>query len=394
MRVAIVHGRYRQLGGEDNVVEQEMELLQSRGVEVVPFIRDNSSFPSEGSARVAIEAIWSRGIAAEFDRFLRSERPDIIHVHNTFPFLSPAVFSVADRQNIPAVLTLHNYRLLCPAATLFRNGSPCEDCVSRSWAWPAVSHGCYRESRAATAAVAAINSIHQALGTWTRSISAYIALTDFARDVYERGGLPPDRLHVRPNYVSDPTELASAVGDARARAMFIGRISEEKGVRILTREWQKVGAPLDVYGDGPLLEDLRKSSPAGIRFHGFVGRDRALEAMRGAAFLVVPSIWYEAFPLVVLEAFSLGVPVLASNVGSLSEVVQHELTGLHFEPDRTDSLAHAAIRLLKDRQFRERLGANARAAYLARYTPEIAYKRLLDIYETARIASHRSISSS
>ena len=386
MRVAIVHGRYRQPGGEDNVVEQEIELLQSRGVEVATFIRDNNSFPGEGSARVAVEAVWSRQIASEFGRFLESERPDVIHVHNTFPFLSPAVFHVANHRDIPAVLTLHNYRLFCPAATLFRNGSPCEACISRSWAWPAVFHGCYRESRAASAAVAAVNSIHRALGTWTRSISAYVVLTEFARDVCQRGGLPSDRLHIRPNYVEAPSRHANAVGDTRARAVFVGRISEEKGVRILTREWQKVGSPLDVYGDGPLLEDLKESTSAMIRFHGFVERNRAIEALRKSAFLVVPSIWYEAFPLVVLEAFSLGIPVLASNVGSLSEVVQHEVTGLHFDPHQPDSLSSAAIRLLQDKQLRNRCAANARTTYLARYTPDIAYERLIEIYESARVA--------
>jgi glycosyltransferase involved in cell wall biosynthesis len=387
MRIAIVHTRYRQPGGEDVVVEQETRLLRNHGHEVVRFLRNNSSIAGEGSARVALDAIWSRRAAADLEAFLLAERPDVVHVHNTFPLLSPAVFHVARRLGIPGILTLHNFRLLCPSATLFRNGEPCEDCVSRPVAFPALRHRCYRDSRSATAAVVAMNAVHGLLGTWRDKVAAFVALTHFARDRFVAAGLPPERLHVRPNYVADPGLRAESTGSLGARPMYLGRVSEEKGVRVLLEAWREVDTILDVYGTGPLLKELREDAPPNIRFHGAVTRERASLALSEAAFLVVPSIWYEAFPLVVLEAYSLGLPVLASRLGSLSEVVIGGETGVHFSPGRPEELASAARNLLTNPDLRVALGKGARSVYEERYTPEHAYSRLLEIYGAAGAVS-------
>jgi glycosyltransferase involved in cell wall biosynthesis len=390
MRIAIVHARYRQPGGEDVVVEQETELLRDHGHDVVRFLRSNSSIAGEGSVRVALDAIWSRRAAAELESFLLAERPDVVHVHNTFPVLSPAVFHVVRRFGVPGILTLHNFRLVCPSATLFRDGEPCEDCVSRHVEFPALRHRCYRDSRSATAAVVAMNAVHGALGTWTDKVSAFVALTGFARDRFLAAGLPPERLHVRPNYVADPGLRAESVGSLDSRAMYLGRISEEKGVRVLLEAWREVDAILDVYGDGPLLPELRRNASPNITFHGAVTRERASRALSEAAFLVVPSIWYEAFPLVVLEAYSLGLPVLASRLGSLAEVVTDGETGVHFSPGQPVELASAASRLLSNPGLRVTLGKGGRSTYEERYTPGHAYSRLLEIYAAAGAGSGES----
>jgi glycosyltransferase involved in cell wall biosynthesis len=228
-----------------------------------------------------------------------------------------------------------------------------------------------------------MNAAHRVLGTWHRQISAYVALTEFARDRFAAGGLPKDRIHVRSNYVADPRARARSLNDPNARAIYVGRISSEKGVRILTEAWEDIDAKLDVYGDGPLLPELRKNSARNICFHGAVSRETAVRALRDAAFLVVPSICYESFPLVVLEAFSVGVPVLASRLGSLEEIVSHGTTGMHFAPGQPGALARAARELLANPSLRAALGANARLTYEERYTPDRAYARLMDIYDAA-----------
>lgn len=382
MRIAILHNRYREPGGEDNVVAQEVELLRQHGHEIITFYRDNRDIQGQGSVGLALQTVWSRDSVAELRQFLTAERPDLVHVHNTLPLLSPAVFHVAHNLGYPTVLTLHNVRLLCPGSTFFRDGAPCTVCLGRSFPWPSVLHACYRDSRAASATVTAMNAVHRALGTWTRKVSAFIALTEFAKTQFVDGGLPAELMHVRSNYVDDPEATAIDVTRPDAPAVYVGRISEEKGIRTLLEAWRNMKVPLEVYGDGPLLQEARKYAPPCVRLHGQVSREKVSQAMREAAFLVMPSVCYEGFPLSVLEAFSFGLPVVASRLGALAEIVSHEVTGLHFEVGAASSLAYAVERMASDPILRADLGERARTEYLDRYTPGAAYLRLLEIYES------------
>lgn len=392
MRIVMLHNRYRHGGGEDTVVRLERRLLQAKGHEVHMFLRDNRTIPEGGSVRVAAATVWSREAARELDELLDAVSADVVHAHNTFPLISPSVYAAAARHGVPVVQTLHNYRLVCPAATMFRDGQPCTDCLGRL-PWPSLLHACYREDRKATAVTAAMLSIHRALGTWRERVDAYIALTEFAGRKFAEGGLPTSRIHVRSNFVGAPTEAERRARTDLGYGLFVGRLAEEKGIQVAVRAWHDLDFPLKVLGDGPLRCWAGKAAPPTVEFLGHVPRSRVRRLMLEAGFLVVPSIWHEGCPMVVLEALSLGLPVLASDLGSLAELVEHERSGLRVVPDDAASLAAAAKRLVASPGLRARLGTGARDAYLARYTSEIAYGRLLDIYAAAGVEGAREESN-
>ena len=382
MRIAVVHNHYRLPGGEDSVVERELELLRASGHDPRLFSVDNTSIDRE-SLGLAARTIWSRPAAAAIDRFLGESRFDLVHVHNTFPLISPSVYSVADRRKLPVVQTLHNFRLLCPSATFFRDGKTCTECLGRFVPFPAVRHACYRDDRRATSVVAGMLAAHRARGTWSREIDAYVALTDFARRMFAEGGLPEDRIHVRPNFVPEPDGPYAESRSDHGGAVFVGRLSEEKGVRLLIEAWRDVPVPLSILGDGPLGEELRAGAPSQVDFLGHLPHSRVLETLARAAFAVVPSTCFEGFPMAVLDAFSLGVPVLAARLGSLEEIVEDGVSGRLFNSGDFRSLAEEARALAAAPEERARLGAAARAAYETRYTPERAIASLERIYEQA-----------
>jgi glycosyltransferase involved in cell wall biosynthesis len=382
MRIAVVHNRYRLPGGEDAVVERELELLATFGHEPRLFSMDNTSIGREGLG-LAARTIWSRPAAAALDRFLEESPYDLLHVHNTFPLISPSVYSVAGRKKLPVVQTLHNFRLLCPSATFFRDGRTCTDCLGRFIPWPAVRHACYRDDLRATAVVAAMLTAHRARGTWSQDIDAYVALTGFARRMFAAGGIPEERIHVRPNFVPEPDGRCAEMRSDQGGAVFVGRLSEEKGVRLLLEAWRDVPVPLSILGDGPLGDELRSAAPSHVEFLGHVSHSRVLETLSRAAFAVVPSTCFEGFPMAVLDAFSLGVPVLAAGLGSLEEIVEDGTNGRLFTSDDARDLAEKARALAAAPAERLRLGAAARAAYQSHYTPKKAITSLERIYEHA-----------
>jgi glycosyltransferase involved in cell wall biosynthesis len=316
-------------------------------------------------------------------RELGSFRPDIAHFHNTFPLLSPAVYYACQREGVPVVQTLHNYRLLCAAATLFRSGAPCEECPEAGTPWPGVLHGCYRGSRPQTAVVAAMLLLHRTLRTWDRQVDRYIALTEFARRKFVEGGLPESKIIVKPNFVDPAPQPASGRG---GYALFVGRLSPEKGVGTLLDAWRRLtDVPLLVAGDGPLRRDVEAAAAVlGARRLLFVGQQdhrQVLALMRDARFLVFPSAWYESFPLVVVEAFACGLPVVAGRLGAAAEVVGAGRTGLHFDPaDARDLAAKAAWLWARPAESR-RMGREARAEFERSYAAPRNYRILMGLYQ-------------
>ena len=381
LRIMTVHNRYRHQGGEDAVVAQEVRLLRERGHDVRLFTRDNRSIPDGGTFRVAAGAIWSRPAAAALATALSEHGADVVHVHNTFPLLSPSVYYAAARMGIPVVQTLHNFRLICPEATFLRAGEVCTDCLGLPVPWPAIRHACYRNSRSASTVSTAVIVTHKALGSWRRRVDAFIALTEFARAQFVVGGLPGTRIYVRPNHVADPGDPEPDGQEGAESALFVGRLSEEKGVRHLVEAWRGLDRPLLVLGSGPLEEELRSLAPEHVNFAGHVTPAEVQKALKRAAFLVVPSICLEGFPLTVLEAYSAGVPVIAARLGSLAEIVADGETGLLYPAGSATALASCARRLFGSGELRASLGRQARAVYVERYTPTIAYESLLGIYE-------------
>ena len=332
-RVLLVHNRYRQAGGEDRVVETESALLRRFGHTVFNYYDDNDRVGNLTNIQLATQTVWSRPSYRELLRLIRDERIDLCHFHNTFPLISPSAYYAARRAAVPVVQTLHNYRLLCLNSYLMRNGTVCEDCLHHRAPWPGALRKCYRNSHSASAVTAAMLGTHRILGTWRHMIDRYIALTPFALAKFVEGGLPASRLTVKPNFV-DPDP---GVGDgAGGYALYVGRFSAEKGLDTLLRAWGLLSAdlPLHLAGGGPLEAQVRNaaSENKNVRWLGELSQAGIRNQMKGAKFLVCPSIWYESFPLVVVEAFSTGLPVIASNIGSLSTIVEHQHTGLHFGP--------------------------------------------------------------
>jgi glycosyltransferase involved in cell wall biosynthesis len=389
MKILVAHNHYLQAGGEDGVFAAEVALLRAHGQEVITWEVSNADIVGNRAA-AAVGMVWSRYGYRRMADLLAEHRPDVVHFHNTFMRLSPAVYYACRRAGVPVVQTLHNYRLLCPAATFFRDGHVCEECLGKSIPWPGVRHGCWRRSSLETAPVVGMLTTHNWLGTWQRQVDLFIALTEFARAKYIAGGLPAARIAVKPNFA--PGLLATVDPASSPQrptfALYVGRLSSEKGLLTLLDAWRRVPhIPLKIIGDGPLLDDLRRTvgepGLAHVELCGRLPHDAVLDLMRQAAFLVFPSAWYECFPLTLLEAMAVGLPVLASNLGAMAEIVAPGATGLLFRPQDGADLAQQAAWAWAHPDDLARMGETARAVYAQRYAPEQNYAQLMAIYGRA-----------
>ena len=374
----MAHNAYHYRGGEDTVVDAEVALLRAHGHDVMVYRRDNAELAHMPRVRAGLSAIWSRQTVDDLERVHREFAPELIHAHNTFPLISPSLLGAARRLEIPLVQTLHNFRLLCPQAMLLRDGHGCTDCVGR-FPWRGVLHRCYRKSYTQTAITAAMLGVHRLAGTWRRDVQRYIVLNQMCRDLFVAGGLPLEKMAIKPNFVEWPSTLPEG---ERAGGMFIGRLSPEKGIVTLAAALQRVpGLQIDVYGHGPLREMVERTP--GMRYCGFQQADLLRERMQRAAYLVVPSTGIETFGLVAIEAFACGTPVIASGHGGLREIVVHRKNGLLVAPGDPDELAEALCEAERHPQAMRRLGAAAYQTYLAHYTPERNYDMLMRIYDEA-----------
>lgn len=375
-RILIIHNAYQQRGGEDTVVESEMALLSARGHDVELFARDNHSIVGRPSASLALQALWSTEAGDALAAKLNDFKPDVLHVHNTMPLISPSIYWVAHRMRVPVVQTLHNFRLLCPQAMLLRDQRVCEDCVGKV-PWRSVLHRCYRDSAPQSAVLAGMITLHRGLGTWRNKVTRYIALNDFCRRKFIEGGLPEDRIVIKPNFV----DFDAPPDGPRSGFLYVGRLSTEKGVATLAEASKRLaGCELRVAGSGPLA-DTFDGSPAVML--GSVGMDEVRRQMQSASALVLPSIWFESFPRTLVEAFACGLPVIASRLGALAELIEDGKTGLLFEPGNVDSLVERLQWAREHPQELAEMGRNARACFEAHFTPQRNYEQLLAIYQTA-----------
>ncbi len=384
MKVLVAHNFYQQPGGEDPCFAAEVAMLQDNGHEVIQYCLHNDAIHAMGRLQVALRTVWSRPAHRDLCKLLRAVRPDVVHFHNTFPLISPAAYYAARSEKVPVVQTLHNFRLLCPNALFFREGKVCEDCLGKSVPWPGVVHKCYRDSRAASATVAAMVTTHRALGTWRQAVHTYVALTEFSRRKFIEGGLPADKIVVKPNFVYPGPGPGGGTG---GYAVFVGRLSPEKGAETLLAAWRSLGGtvPLKIVGDGPLAGAVAEAAAkdAAIQWLGRKPLDAVYELIGEAAFLVLPSQCYENFPRVVVEAFAKGTPVIASKLGAMAEVVEHGRTGLHFEPGSAADLASKAQHLLGSPLERARMRQACRQEYDRKYTQQSNIRALTAIYERA-----------
>ena len=390
MKVLMAHNFYKRGGGEDKCFLAESDLLRRNAHEVLTYTVHNDAISDMSGFKAASVAIWNRDSYNELSRLIRSGKPDVVHFHNTFPLMSPAAFWAAKNQGCAVVNTLHNYRLICPVGTLVRNGQICEDCGGRPLPWPGVVHGCYRDSRLASAAVASTLFMHRLLRTWSDKVDSFIALTEFARRKFIEGGIPAEKISLKPNFV-DPDPGPSEVG--HNYALFVGRLSPEKGIDTLLTAWNKLTdkTTLRIAGAGPLSSKVASASSQSedIEYLGHKQPPDVMDLMGGAEFLVVPSIWYETFGLVIVEAFARAKPVIASRLGAMTELVQEGHTGLHFEPGDPDDLAAKVTWALGHPKEMRTMGQNARSVYVENYSAERNYHLLIEIYDSA-LASAQS----
>ena len=381
LRVMMVHNAYQQAGGEDGVVAAELALLRSHGHEVHELRRHNDELAAMGSFAAAGQAVWSVSSKAQARELIDLTQPDVVHVHNTFSLISPSVYWACAQAGVPVVQTLHNFRLACPQAMLLREGKVCEQCIGRM-PWPALVHGCNPGSRARTLVTLGMIGVHRAIGTWQNKVTRYIALNEFCRDKFIQAGLPARKIVVKPNFVAS----GPATSGPRSGVLFVGRLAPEKGVEVLGEAWRTLvhRAPalaLRVAGTGP--EDRRLQMQHGVTMLGALGQAAVRAEMQRAQVLVLPSIWYENFPLTLVEAYASGLPVIASRIGALAELVEHGETGLLFEPGDAHGLADALQWACRNPAAMLAMGAKARARYEARYTPDINYAQTLAVYRSA-----------
>ncbi|BBM69084.1 glycosyl transferase family 1 [Rhodothermus marinus] len=386
IRVLIVHNYYTQPGGEDAVFEAEKTLLERMGHEVIPFVEDNARLNGVNPLRAAVNAVWSRESQERIRQFIRERKPDVAHFHNTFLMISPAAYYACKEEGMPVVQTLHNYRLICPGALLMREGRVCEECVGRAVPWPGVLHGCWRGSRLQTSVVAAMLTLHRAMKTWTEQVDCYIALTEFARRKFIEGGLPAEKIVVKPNFVDPDPGMGKHEGNF---ALFVGRLSPEKGVRTILQAWRLLeGVPLKVVGDGPLRAEIeafvRREGLEQVEVLGRRPREEVFRLMQEARVLVFPSEWYEGFPMTIAEAFACGLPVIASRLGAIAEIVEEGRTGLLFNPGSPEDLAAKVEWAWAHPRELAEMGREARREYEQKYTAEKNYEMLMAIYERAR----------
>jgi glycosyltransferase involved in cell wall biosynthesis len=395
MKILLCHNYYQQPGGEDQVFADEANLLESRGHEIVRFTMHNDDINEMNPLSVAAKTLWNRGSHRELSSLVRRERPDVVHFTNTFPLISPSAYYGVKRQGIPVVQSLHNYRLLCPVSTFQRDQQVCEDCLGKMIPWPALLHGCYRSSRLATGAIVAMTALHRAMRTWQRMVDRFVALSHFSAAKFVEGGLPADKIVVKPNFMSTDPGVGLGYGGF---ALFVGRLSAEKGIETLLKAWEQVESlPLKILGDGPLASLVEQHAAKNPRVQWLGRRPSAevLDHLKSATCLVMPSEWYECCPKTLIETLAAGTPAVVTKLGAMAEMIEHESTGLHFERRNATDLARQVNRLASDPELTARMRRSARQRFEDAYTADFNYEQLIGIYEQVcqlRTSSQRATS--
>jgi glycosyltransferase involved in cell wall biosynthesis len=379
-----IHNRYQYSGGEDAVADAEKELLEDHGHAVIRYLRHNdeiNGFSLANKAGLLFNTTWSWMAYRQVKDILQRERPDLAHFHNTLPLISPGAYYACKKLEVPVVQTLHNFRLLCPSALLYRDGNICEECLKHSLV-RSVQYGCYRGSRMQTMTVALMLAAHRRIGTWRRMVDTYVVLTNFSRNRFIGHGLPADKIFIKPNLPKRPLEYS--VSDKRY-VLFLGRLSAEKGLCTLLKAWENLKhIRLKIAGDGPLNDKLkitvRENRLDNVEFLGYQSNSECSELLKNAGFVILPSECYEGFPMIAIEAFAAGKPLIATNLGAMAEMIDDGQTGLHFSPGDHQGLAAKVNWAWSHPHAMKSMGLAARKEYENKYTAEKNYAILLDIY--------------
>lgn len=388
VNILMIHNYYKQRGGEDVSTESEVTLLKENGHHVEFYSVHNDLVDELGWLRSAFRSIWSCQSYREIKYLLKNDLFDVVHVQNFFPLISPSVYFAAKACGVPVVQSIRNYRLFCLNAFFFTDGKICERCLGSIFSWPGIKRKCYRNSSFASLNVALIQLVHhQILKTWSSKVSRFIALSDFVRQKLIESGLPESRITVKPNFVTpDP----GPGNHDLHQFVFVGRLSSEKGIRTLINAWKLLfeqgrlkGYRLKVIGDGPEKEAMEAhASQLPVEFSGRMSSEETLEELGRSRCLVFPSEWYETFGRVAIEAYAKGIPVIASGIGAVQELVREERTGLLFEPGNVAALAEKIELIISQPETAKAMGNYAREVYLEHYSPKSNILMMEALYQS------------
>lgn len=389
MKILYCHNYYRIRGGEDVSFEADVQMLRDYGHEVITLTRDNANLSDSSLLRTTKQLFWNRETEKEAESLIRQHRPDVLHCNNLFPQISPSVYRAANRANVPVVQAIRNYRYFCSGGTFYRNGQVCTDCVGKSVAYPAVLHGCYRNSRPGSALVAAMHAYHRSMKTWSKRVSMFFTPSQFAKETCIVSGFSRGQIKVKTNFVYP--DHGPGPGDG-GFALFIGRLTKEKGTETIAEAWMQRNPPLPlkIVGEGE-ISDFGKANGQvpNVEMLGQQPMEHVLELLGRATCLIFPSRWYETFGRTIAEAFSRGTPVISSDMGVMADHVEHGENGLLFPAGNAHELVRQIEKLVEDPAQTQRMRENARQRFLDRFTRQHSYDQLLDIYEAAGVPSLR-----
>jgi glycosyltransferase involved in cell wall biosynthesis len=379
MKLLLIHNPYTQPGGEDSAFEFEACLLERAGYDVHRLIASNAAIRGVvDTIRAAWTLPWNRDGYERALHAIRGFGPDVMHVHNFFAMFSPAIYDAAAASHIPVVQTLHNFRITCANGQLSRDGAPCERCISGS-PYNAVRFRCYRGSYAGSLALARMIAFHRRERTWQTKISRFIVLSEFARSRFISAGVPAEKIVVKPNGAADCGARDQAPGKG---VLFVGRLSREKGVHILIEAAKLGGYPVRIVGDGPLRTQLEACAPPNVTFVGYLSHDDVITEMRRARCVAIPSVCYENSPIALVEAYSVGVPVVGPRLGSIIELVEEGVTGFQFASGKVEELNRALKCLIDNPALASQMGHASRQRYLEQFTPDRILSKLEAIYRS------------
>jgi glycosyltransferase involved in cell wall biosynthesis len=369
--ILAVHNKYMTPGGEDKSHVIEKEMLQHLGFEVFEYLQDNRKVSKIGKTRTAFRSIWSTKTYKDVTKIIEENDIDIVVIQNFFPLISPSIYYAAKKFDVHVIQYLRNFRLLCPSADFYRNGDVCEECLGKTFQYPAIKYGCYKNSRLGSSSISIMNYVHKVAGTWENKVSLYLALTEFGMEKFIEGGLPKDKILTKPNFLHPDPGVGT---HHKNQAVCIGRLSEEKGIRTLINAWNKLEEPINlvILGNGPLESLILKAQEKDKRiiYKGNVSTKEVYNTLKESLFMVFTSECYEGMPRTLIEAFATGTPVISSDIGSMSSMIEHATNGLHFQPGNVVDLVNTIHKLLQDEQLRKRLSVNSRNDYLKKYTRE------------------------
>lgn len=378
MKILLCHNKYQQKGGEDVVFNEEKRLLEANDHEVITFEKDNNCVKTMSKLKLFLKTLWNFDSYKEILSIIRSEKPDVVHFHNTFPLMSPSVYWALKKEGIPIVQTLHNYRLLCPGALFFTKGEVCEKCLKNRTFFQAVKNRCYRNSVIGSAVVAILLRFHRLIGTYKNKIDKFLVLTRFAKDKFTINLLDENKVIVKPNSIN----FKKLTKHDKRYALFVGRLSKEKGISLIIEAWKDFDIPLLIAGDGPYSDDVEKLSDVNpnVTYLGSQSKDQIQELLSNASFLILPSLWYEGLPMTIIESFASSLPVLASNLGAMSSCIIDKVTGVHFEPGDVYDFKEKVKWMFNNPDKTKQMGINVRNEYEEKYTTEKNYELLMKIY--------------